>query len=240
VSGPRVTSGTESKQDYSTPMELIVAVAKRFGPISFDLAAHAGNKRHPRYFAPTHFTETVEQALQLESHHGTPIGIENSEGVTVSFIKFDKKKKIYIYERKVRNDDPEAYAKDAFAHSWAALSKKFGGEHPSGRAHLFLNCEFNDITPWSARCMSEGREGANITLLTPMTTANWFRDNIAGEADGYALSGRLSFDGKNVFPKDCLVSRYGPDAHGDFYLWDWQRNVICHAWTKGQRGRGGR
>jgi len=231
MSGPRVTSGTESKQDYATPDSLIAAVVKRFGPISFDLAAHAGNKKHPRYFAPTHFIETIEENLKLESYHGVSIGEEGPDGITVSFVKFDKKKG-YIYEKKTRNDDPEAYAKDAFAHSWAALSKKFGNEHPSGLGHLWLNCEFGDITPWSDRCKSEGRDGANITLLTPMTTANWFRDGIAGEADAYGLSGRLSFDGKNVFPKDCLISRYGPEICGDFYLWDWQRDVICQRWIK--------
>lgn len=233
MSGPRVTSGSESKQDYATPETLIAAVVKRFGPISFDLAAHAGNKRHPRYFAPTHFVKTIEskEKLDLSAELMGVIG-----GVEVNFIKFDKKKERFIYEEKTVNTDPEAYAKDAFAHSWAALSKKFGGEHPSGRGHLWLNCEFDDIPKWSDRCRSEGLLGANITLLTPMTTANWFRDNIAGSADGYALSGRLSFDGKNVFPKDCLVSRYGDDARGDFYLWDWQRDLICHAWTKGQRG----
>ena len=140
MSGPRVTSGTESKQDYATPDQLIGIVAKRFGPISFDLAAHSGNKKHPRYFAP-----------------------------------------------------------------------------------------------WADRCLSEMRDGANITLLTPMTTANWFRDNIAGEADAYPLSGRLSFDGKNVFPKDCLVSRYSPDSNGDFFLWDWQKDVILRKWIRDPR-----
>jgi hypothetical protein len=228
MSGPRVTSGTESKQDYATPDSLIAAVVKRFGPISFDLAAHAGNKKHPRYFAPTHFTEAIESETEISR----TVLDGAVPGTVISLVKYDKKKKLYIYEKKIRNDDPEAYAKDAFAHSWAALSKKFDNEHPSGLGHLWLNCEFGDITPWSDRCKSEGRDGANITLLTPMTTANWFRDGIAGEADAYGLSGRLSFDGKNVFPKDCLISRYGPEICGDFYLWDWQRDVICQRWIK--------
>ena len=233
MSGPRVTSGTESKQDYATSDQLIGIVAKRFGPISFDLAAHSGNKKHPRYFAPTHFFETLEEKNPINTMFGVKLGEpEGPEGITLRFVKEDKKKGLYIYEKKTRNDDPEAYAKDAFAHSWAALSKKFGGEHPSGRAHLWLNCEFNDIALWADRCLSEMRDGANITLLTPMTTANWFRDKIAGEADAYALSGRLSFDGKNVFPKDCLISRYSPDSNGDFFLWDWQKDVILKEWTR--------
>lgn len=49
----RVSSGKDSKQDYATPPEFIQAVERKFGPIQFDLAAHAGNAKHARYFAPT-------------------------------------------------------------------------------------------------------------------------------------------------------------------------------------------
>jgi hypothetical protein len=235
MSGPRVTSGTESKQDYMTPTALMKNIVKRFGPISFDLAAHAGNKQHARYFAPTHFTEQIildHTWNQEDSNlHGL---LGKTPEIEIIYVKHDKKKG-HIYEKKTRNNDPEAYGKDAFAHSWAALSRKFGAEHPSGNAHLFLNCEFNDITPWASRCLSESLEGANITFLTPLTTANWFRDYIAGKADSYPLSGRLSFDGKNVFPKDCLISRYGPGTNGDCFLWDWQRDEICQFWIKGRR-----
>jgi hypothetical protein len=231
MGGPRVTSGTDSKQDYRSPSELMAGIGKRFGPISFDLAAHAGNKQHPRYFAPTHFTEQIILDHPWdggdEELHGPTAGID---GVQVSFIKHDKKKG-YIYEKRTRNDDPEAYGKDAFAHSWAALSRNFGVEHPSGRGLLYLNCEFNDITPWAKRFFEEMQKGANGLLLTPMTTANWFRDYIAGKADCYMLSGRLSFDGKNVFPKDCCISWYHPEAKGSLKLWNWQRDVILHDWS---------
>ena len=236
MSGPRVTSGTESKQDYQTPKELMTAIGKRFGPISFDLAAHAGNKQHPRYFAPTHFTEQI--ILDHDPWDGGDVELYGPQtgidGIQISFIKHDKKKG-YIYEKKTRNDDPEAYDKDAFAHSWAALSKKFGNEHRSGRGLLYLNCEFNDITPWARRFFEEMQKGANGLLLTPMTTANWFRDYMAGKADCYMLSGRLSFDGKNVFPKDTCLSHYSPDCHGDLFLWDWQKDEICSSWGRTTR-----
>ena len=39
-----------SKQDYGTPWEFIDAVAARFGPIAFDLAAHAANCKHADYY----------------------------------------------------------------------------------------------------------------------------------------------------------------------------------------------
>lgn len=41
-----------SKQDYSTPRAFLNAVGERFGPIVFDLAAHADNCVVPRYFGP--------------------------------------------------------------------------------------------------------------------------------------------------------------------------------------------
>lgn len=40
-----------SKQNYATPPEFMDAVANRFRPISFDLAADHGNKKHVNYFS---------------------------------------------------------------------------------------------------------------------------------------------------------------------------------------------
>lgn len=228
MSGPRVTTGAESKQDYQTPGEFMAAVVQRFGPISFDLAAHAGNKQHARYFAPTHFTETLEREAEMSVDERVDV----PDGVVISLLKFDKKKRLYIYEKKTRNDDPEAFGKDAFAHCWADLSEKFGSEHPTGRALLWDNCEFNDVPRWAARHLSEMVNGANSLLLTPLTTSNWYRDFMAGKADVYHLSGRLCFDGKNVFPKDCMVSHFHPDTRGDLHLWDWQRDVLVQTWRR--------
>lgn len=41
-----------SKQDYGTPRIFLDAVERRFGPIGFDLAAHAENAVVPDYFSP--------------------------------------------------------------------------------------------------------------------------------------------------------------------------------------------
>lgn len=228
MSGPRVTSGTESKQDYSTPIALIKSCEQRFGQISFDLAAHASNKQHPRYFAPTHFSENIETEIEI---HVDDLKEMRSDDVSVDLVKYDKKKKLYVYEKKTVNRDPEAFAMDAFAHSWADLSTKFGKEHTSGRALLWDNCEFNDIPRWAARHLEEMKKGANSLLLTPLTTANWYRDFMAGKADVYHLSGRLSFDGKNVFPKDCCITHYQPGCKGDLFLWDWANDRILESWN---------
>jgi len=46
----RVSAGPDSKQDYQTDPKFIEAAEARFGPISFDLAAHSFNTQHEKYF----------------------------------------------------------------------------------------------------------------------------------------------------------------------------------------------
>jgi len=92
MSGPRVSTGTDSKQDYATDPAFIVAVEQRFGPIGFDLAAHAGNKKHPRYFAPREFVVTT--------------GSKKTGDLVVT---------------RTPNVDPEAVALDALTQPWRDL-----------------------------------------------------------------------------------------------------------------------
>lgn len=67
--GPTIQRG-RSKQDYGTPVEFIEAVEKRFGPIEWDLAATAANKKSWRdgtgredYFGPDHPRPEYRDAL---------------------------------------------------------------------------------------------------------------------------------------------------------------------------------
>jgi len=48
---PRQKPG-RSKQDYATPADFIEAVVGRFGPIAFDLSAHAENTKAEAYYGP--------------------------------------------------------------------------------------------------------------------------------------------------------------------------------------------
>jgi hypothetical protein len=222
MAGPRVSSGEDSKQDYSTPADFMAAIEKRFGPVQFDLAAHAGNAKHVRYFSPKEFVHTGT-AEQMDGHRGVLVPLFKDKKRTQP-----KRNKAGdpLFEKRTPAFDPAAYALDAFAHPWAELSAKFSA--PDGEPGLlWLNCEFGDVPPWAARCLKEMADGANITLLTPVAIANWFRDHIAGRADTYLLSGRLCFDGKNVFPKDCMVSHFHRGAEGRVQIWDWQRDIVC-------------
>ena len=74
----------------------------------------------------------------------------------------------------------------------------------------WLNPPFDDITPWAQRCslaLHNRRKWRMspeplIMLLTPASIgSNWFRDWVFGRALVLALNGRLSFDGKNPYPK---------------------------------------
>lgn len=228
MSGPRVSTGEDSRQDFRTPADFMAATAKRFGPIGFDLAAHKGNTQHERYFAPTEFvyTGTLDE---ISSYPGTPTQLFKDAARNKPKLNSNKD---LIYEKRVKNDDPAAYALDAFSHSWPDVTFKFG--------LLWLNPEFSDIERWALRCRLEAERGARILLLTPAAMTNWFRDHVQGVADTYFLHGRLMFDGKNPYPKDCMLSHFhhpeigGPTA---VRLWDWKADKILGAgtWSRGSR-----
>ena len=67
--------------------------------------------------------------------------------------------------------------------------------------------------------------------LTHVAISNWFANNVAGIADTYLLLGRMSFDGKNVYPKDNLLSHYHNGATGAVHLWDWRRDQMLRTWN---------
>lgn len=222
MGGPRVTSGEDSKQDYATPADFMAAIEQRFGPVQFDLAAHAGNAKHERYFAPKEFVHTGT-AQEMEQHKGNLVPLFKNKKRTRPKLNKDSEP---LFEKRIPNIDPAAYAYDAFAHPWAPLSAKFRAPD-GGPGLLWLNCEFGDVEPWATRSLSEMVDGANITLLTPLSLADWFVDVIAGRADSYPLKGRLCFDGKSPFPKDCMVSHFHPGATGRVAIWDWQADRLC-------------
>lgn len=237
MGGPRITTGEDSKQDYATPNDFLEAVTKRFGPIVFDLAAHRLNKKHPRYFAPSHFVEKYDPESKKFSVDALVAslakrGADEQEAYKAIVAVVDAGKKAEI---RVKNHDKEAYRLDAFAQSWSTISEEF--KSPSGGPGLlWLNCEFSEIEPWAQRCKREAERGANILLLTPAAVgSNWYRDHVAGHASIDNLNGRLCFDGKNVFPKDCILSHYHLRSDRSVSVWNWRENKIHHVWGQWRR-----
>lgn len=97
---------------------------------------------------------------------------------------------------------------------------------------LWLNPPFADIAPWAKKCM-ENAHHAEIVFLVPASVgAKWFSRYVGGVADVYLLDGRMSFDGKNVFPKDCLLGHFHPRADGSIRVWDWRKDKIPLDWRR--------
>jgi phage N-6-adenine-methyltransferase len=89
----------------------------------------------------------------------------------------------------------------------------------------WLNPPFGNIGPWAEKCAAEGPymgNGGVILFLTPASIgANWFARYVYRNALVIGLQGRLSFDGKNPYPKD-LLSVFGPGVPPGFEVWDWE------------------
>jgi hypothetical protein len=85
----------------------------------------------------------------------------------------------------------------------------------------WLNPPFSQIGPWAARCLGSG---ARIAFLVPASVgSNWYRDFIHGQhgVTVFFLNGRISFDGKDPYPKDCMLVLFGGDQPFSTSVWTW-------------------
>lgn len=94
---------------------------------------------------------------------------------------------------------------------------------------LWLNPEFADIEPWAAKCAAYRGDGRILSLTPASIGANWFARHVNRKAFVFGIQGRLSFDGKSPYPKDCMLSVFGnlSDIFADrrdatFDVWDWR------------------
>ncbi len=154
MSEPRQKPG-KSRQDFGTPMEFIDAVVKRFGPLAWDLAAHAGNHKCDLYF-----DETANSLRQ----------------------------------------------------DWTQL-----------RGNLWLNPPFGDIGTWARKCAESVNglgHGTKILMLTPASVgSNWFAEHVHHRALVLGVNPRMSFDGKDPYPKDLMLSVFGVAPGFDVWRW---------------------
>jgi site-specific DNA-methyltransferase (adenine-specific) len=94
---------------------------------------------------------------------------------------------------------------------------------------LWLNPPYANIRPWVLKCLTEKRLGASILLLVPASVGSeWFASYVHREATVLFLSPRLSFDGKNPYPKDLMLCHFNPDFdrndHSTHYgCWRWDQ-----------------
>jgi phage N-6-adenine-methyltransferase len=106
---------------------------------------------------------------------------------------------------------PEGLVEDALSADWPR----------DGR--MWLNPPFGGIAPWARRCreMTARPESvARVYLLVPASVgSNWFHHDVMPFAEVFLLRGRICFDGRNPFPKDCLLAVYQGTG---FVAWDWR------------------
>ena len=101
---------------------------------------------------------------------------------------------------------------DSFRSEW---HKKLGP--------LWLNPPFADIRPWTKKCAEETAKGACILFLTPASVdSNWWTDFVHDKAGVLFLNPRLSFDGRNSYPKPLALSCYNLRPSGTYAPWRWK------------------
>ena len=92
----------------------------------------------------------------------------------------------------------------------------------------FLNPPFGTIAPWARKCAEAER--LEILFLIPASVgSNWWAQHVHGAADLVLfLRPRLSFDGKNPYPKDCALCVYNRPTENigtRYECWDWTKEI---------------
>lgn len=88
---------------------------------------------------------------------------------------------------------------------------------------LWLNPPFANIAPWAKKCAEEARLGARILLLTPASVdSNWWDAYVHACAGVLFVNPRISFDGKNPYPKPMALSCYNMLPAGSYMPWRWK------------------
>jgi phage N-6-adenine-methyltransferase len=89
----------------------------------------------------------------------------------------------------------------------------------------WLNPPYANITPWVDKAWEQSMMGAQIAMLIPASVgANWWAEWVHNKAHTIFLNGRLCFDGKNPYPKDCALLLYTPYVWGGYEVWDWRNS----------------
>lgn len=92
---------------------------------------------------------------------------------------------------------------------------------------LWLNPPYAKIAPWAEKCARYCfRQKIRIFFLVPAAVgSNWWRDHVHNKAKVRFLNGRISFDGKAPYPKDCALCVYGIEP--GYEVWSWKKGVPC-------------
>jgi phage N-6-adenine-methyltransferase len=120
-----------------------------------------------------------------------------------------------------------AFANDFYTEEQDSLNQEWAFDMHSEEFKLaWLNPPFGDIAPWAKKCAEESAvdgAGAHILFLVPAAVgSNWVQDYVFPVARVFLLNPRICFDGKNPFPKDCLLCEFGPEVKEGVGCWRWK------------------
>lgn len=99
-----------------------------------------------------------------------------------------------------------------------------------GSLRNWLNPTYKNLAEWFAKCAIESRsfvgEGLILVLTPASVGANYFADHVHNKALVLALNPRITFVGEtDPYPKDCMLSVYGPSVTPGFDVWRWTDRV---------------
>lgn len=166
-------------------------------------AFHTGTSKQD-YGTPLEFLQAVKKRFEVKEF-----------SYDLAADKMNRKAKLFFDERD-----------DSLSKDWKKL-----------RGHLWLNPPFANIEPWVRKC-SESRDARHsrvIYFLVPASVgANWFAEWVAEPVaraemgvEVLFLQGRLSFDGKAPYPKDCMLIRFSGGAYlskSGYEVWNWRKD----------------
>ncbi len=107
-----------------------------------------------------------------------------------------------------------------------SLAESFSWAERYDGSTMWLNPPFRKMRPWVKKTSEQSAilTSGLILVLSPACVAtNWFEDHVYRRALVLPLLPRLTFVGeKDPFPKDLMLSVYGPNVTPGFELWRWK------------------
>ncbi len=151
----------------------------------------------------------VSTGAQSKQDFGTPWSLIGAVQERFGKIGFD----LAASAENTKHQRFYSIADNALVQDWGKLE---------GLGLLWLNPEFRDIRPWAEKCLLHASK-VRVAMLTPASVgANWYRVFVFKRADTSFLNDRITFDGAEyAFPKDCMISVFGPAMSGQFEVWSW-------------------
>lgn len=157
--------------------------------------------------------EPIQKPGKSKQDYGTPMALIDAVERRWDALRWD-----------LAATEENAKAGEFYSPSRDALSPHCHWYFDIGDGIAWLNPPFADIEPWVAKCAAESAFGLSIIVLTPASIGSeWFAAHCEGRAAVIGLRPRLTFEGcKDPYPKDCMLTVWGPLRAGLPILSTWR------------------